>query len=419
MGIITSLSLLWVLCVGLAVAFAACLRTVRRNLGARRGVCAALGVLAVATCVLARKSSNIGVDEYLKNEGSYATNDTLRVSLSVASSVMPSDFDINVFYRDYQSTNAADWALLAPSPVAWSAYTATTNAGVRYHDYTITGATNYDFLVMSDFVPEPTVHTNGVWMARGFEIPGESGRFAFPNSRVQTTGYTARDYVQDGLIAMWDGIENAGWGKHDANATNWVDLIGGADMALAIPAAYTNVAFLTWEEGALHYSDSLNVANFPVIYFATVTVNEDLAYFLNVDFGTAEVVSRRNADSFIDNREYSLFGYLNRTLGFYGPILANENQLFRGDGYLRVKKTLAATKAQQYVNGEKMTRYNLTLTQKANSYSVGSTFRGFMLRGNYNCPSIDYYCIRLYNRALTAEEVAHNYEIDKARFNMP
>ena len=22
---------------------------------------------------------------------------------------------------------------------------------------------------------------------------------------------TARDYVQDGLIAMWDGIENVGW----------------------------------------------------------------------------------------------------------------------------------------------------------------------------------------------------------------
>ena len=25
---------------------------------------------------------------------------------------------------------------------------------------------------------------------------------------------TARDYVQNGLVAMWDGIENAGWGQH-------------------------------------------------------------------------------------------------------------------------------------------------------------------------------------------------------------
>jgi hypothetical protein len=30
----------------------------------------------------------------------------------------------------------------------------------------------------------------------------------------------------------------------------------------------------------------------------------------------------------------------------------------------------------------------------------------------------DYYNIRLYSRALTAEEIAHNYSIDKARFGL-
>ena len=37
--------------------------------------------------------------------------------------------------------------------------------------------------------------------------------------------------------------------------------------------------------------------------------------------------------------------------------------------------------------------------------------------GNRNS-KVDYYCIRLYSRALTAEEIAHNYAIDKARFNL-
>ena len=32
---------------------------------------------------------------------------------------------------------------------------------------------------------------------------------------------TARDYVQDGLVAMWDGIENAGWGVHYYSDTVW------------------------------------------------------------------------------------------------------------------------------------------------------------------------------------------------------
>ena len=39
---------------------------------------------------------------------------------------------------------------------------------------------------------------------------------------------TAKDYVQDGLVAMWDGIENAGWGVHDLSATTWVNLAGGS-----------------------------------------------------------------------------------------------------------------------------------------------------------------------------------------------
>jgi hypothetical protein len=31
----------------------------------------------------------------------------------------------------------------------------------------------------------------------------------------------------------------------------------------------------------------------------------------------------------------------------------------------------------------------------------------------------DYYSLRLYSRALTASEIAANYTIDKARFNLP
>lgn len=32
---------------------------------------------------------------------------------------------------------------------------------------------------------------------------------------------------------------------------------------------------------------------------------------------------------------------------------------------------------------------------------------------------IEIYHVRAYSRALTADEIAHNYAIDKARFNLP
>ena len=43
---------------------------------------------------------------------------------------------------------------------------------------------------------------------------------------------------------------------------------------------------------------------------------------------------------------------------------------------------------------------------------------------NVRCPRITsgtfkVHCIRLYSRALTADEIAANYAIDKARFNLP
>ena len=45
-------------------------------------------------------------------------------------------------------------------------------------------------------------------------------------------GDTASRYVQDGLVACWDGYENAGTGLHDPSATTWKDLVGGYEFSL-------------------------------------------------------------------------------------------------------------------------------------------------------------------------------------------
>ena len=39
--------------------------------------------------------------------------------------------------------------------------------------------------------------------------------------------HSARSYIQDGLIAMWDGKENTAFGVHNPNATVWTDIVGG------------------------------------------------------------------------------------------------------------------------------------------------------------------------------------------------
>ena len=38
---------------------------------------------------------------------------------------------------------------------------------------------------------------------------------------------SAAEYVHDGLVAMFDGIENFAYGMHHSGATSWRDLVGG------------------------------------------------------------------------------------------------------------------------------------------------------------------------------------------------
>ena len=51
-------------------------------------------------------------------------------------------------------------------------------------------------------------------------------------SSVSAIAANSTSYVQNGLIAQWDGIDNAGRGRHDDNVTAWIDLVSGRAFAL-------------------------------------------------------------------------------------------------------------------------------------------------------------------------------------------
>ena len=50
---------------------------------------------------------------------------------------------------------------------------------------------------------------------------------------------TSASYVQRGLIAQWDGIDNVGPGRHDPNAAVGKDLKGNLDMTLTAKGRWT------------------------------------------------------------------------------------------------------------------------------------------------------------------------------------
>lgn len=48
-------------------------------------------------------------------------------------------------------------------------------------------------------------------------------------------GISAKSYVLDGCVALFDAIDNAGWHKHDTTATYWVDLINNVKWNNMMP----------------------------------------------------------------------------------------------------------------------------------------------------------------------------------------
>ena len=71
---------------------------------------------------------------------------------------------------------------------------------------------------------------------------------AFCVASAHAVDYTSASYVQDGLIAQWDAIDNEGTGTHNPNATVWKDLVGHNDLTLTNSAA--------WRRGICFYMNT-------------------------------------------------------------------------------------------------------------------------------------------------------------------
>ena len=222
---------------------------------------------------------------------------------------------------------------------------------------------------------------------------------------------TARSYVQDGLIAMWDGIENAGWGVHDASATVWKDLTGNG---LNLPLSTTTLEVLS--NGVRRKTTGTHS-----------TVSK--VGWINTSSRTLEMCV--TTPSSINSFSQVLLATTTVSASPAVPCLVK-----KGAGYFEW--------SQQWNNSKIIFKSNITLTLSS-SYNYGNTTKGYVNgevqagnasdRWGFTADTIsvlgdsrgeDYapfgYCahnVRLYSRALSADEVAANYAIDKERFNLP
>ena len=121
-------------------------------------------------------------DPYIRDAGSYVTNDFVHVAIAARYEFIPQTTEVLIFSRELAQTNAEDWVQL--TRIEEGPY----KLGEFPLDIPFANATNYNFLVAANYIPAPTVHTNGVWSIKGFIVPGTAtndttGMIAFPNTK--------------------------------------------------------------------------------------------------------------------------------------------------------------------------------------------------------------------------------------------
>ena len=241
--------------------------------------------------------------------------------------------------------------------------------------------------------------------------PSPSGGFALGKMGVGATmlkqGKTARDYVQDGLIAMWDGIENAGWGVHDPNATVWTNLIEGNDT-LPMRANWS------FRDNSVYIArrNSVNT-NIPSACFRTAYQAEKWHAEMALYAEMTDINS--DAGFIIYNQKFGL--WMKPTPILTTRNVANQVTLCSSPSGINFGIRVSSEDSH-YV--EFFKNGSLFVRQQAWGGTDVGPLSSIAPTQNPSCGfDMRIYSWRIYSRALTAEEIAHNYAIDKERFNLP
>lgn len=258
---------------------------------------------------------------------------------------------------------------------------------------------------------------------RSFLLGAErEGAFNIP-FKVESGGGWTNPYVTDGLLLMWDGIWNAGGGEHD-DELRCVDISGNGHDA-AFPAGWSlseggilkaNKSIMWCDRTSGDY-DAMS-GGYTLEVALTEGTDTNKGGILSV--GPNCMVYRYNA-SYVTGRCSNNYG------GVGVDVPQTSLYYARASGtihHLALAVDVTGSKTMQFIDG--------VLVATNDGGALGGTttasLNAFQLSGNgwvktSTTDGLDgtaiYHCARVYSRVLTADEIAANYAVDKARFNLP
>ena len=237
---------------------------------------------------------------------------------------------------------------------------------------------------------------------------------------------TAKDYIIDAALYDWDGIENFSFGVRNETINFWQDLISAKQITPRQAVEPSSIAGTTpdvkWAPtGWLSVLEECGGGQCDDA--ALISTSAFSVEFVFSNYGTnahATPIRTRVGDStngFQVNIPPGL-GYANPIFFKPGDIQNNvqsanylaftstgSNITIYGDGVFRKTVTISASQMSNYLINRK--------PLKIGAYNVDMLTAA---RGQLNGII---HAIRSHSRALTADEIAANYAVDKARFGLP
>lgn len=224
-------------------------------------------------------------------------------------------------------------------------------------------------------------------------------------------------YIQDGLVAHFDGIENAGRLLHSDEARTWINLVDPSNSASLFRSASfgENCVFADGTD-CVAMLNNIDATTLEAAFKLGTqpTYSHGIRQMLLLHYGRLDT----NEGAVLlcyppsNTKTFSINASID-----WGANYTSEYSI-EGDSFvIQFTSSLEKLKRMEacYINGE-------SVPVGAPTYADGvGRFNRMRIGGQYyglRCLRGQLYALRLYNRKLTAEEFAYNYAIDKERFGL-
>ena len=260
-------------------------------------------------------------------------------------------------------------------------------------------------------------------------VEDQAGNYTYKYVSIPTS-LTEDDYVKDGLILLYDGINNTGNG-HSTTTRTWKDLTGNGNDGQISEASFS-YSGNGWKNGkGFTFENDIGINTANILQKTT---------FSNIDSFTVQVKGtfNKNTTTTTDDvftRIISTFGnYTSVYEGITGVDLTYSRTYqymisFCSDGNtssayntaLGTKQISSVNivwdrntkKLKYYIDNDKPIVINITRFDNVALTKIGLDFN----RRADNSGLFIYNSVKVYDRALTESEIKQNYLIDKARFD--